>query len=119
MEEYKLATISEFMLDMDDETMQLRVEVFQSASNAQAFKLRIYRLEYFRIQSTFPQNNGKPLHTRSDHKVWVGSDEMLTYPEEVSANSVEEALDFGRKVIKKFYQRVYLNQKIKTTLIYT
>jgi hypothetical protein len=54
--------------DEDDE-LSLRIELFEALAPRGHFSARIWRLEYYRIQSTFPQLEGVPAHLPSDEVI--------------------------------------------------
>ena len=57
----------------DVDTFTLRLELFQDDEDDRRFKVGMWRTEFFRIQSTFPQaaSTGGPEHDPSDEVVLV------------------------------------------------
>ena len=54
----------------DLDTLQLRIELFESLEAPKHFSARIWRIEFYRLQSTFPQlSSGAPSHTPSDELI--------------------------------------------------
>jgi hypothetical protein len=50
----------------DDDHLILRIEIFETISNPRHYSVRVWRLEHYRIQPTFPQLDGAPVHAPSD-----------------------------------------------------
>ena len=60
----------ELSLPLDDEELNLRIEIFESVAHARHYCARIWRLEFYRLQSTFPQTAaGQPAHQLSDELI--------------------------------------------------
>ncbi len=57
----------------DVDSFAVRIELFQDASNKRRFRADIWRNEFYRIQSTFPQNpsTGRPKHHSSDEVILI------------------------------------------------
>jgi hypothetical protein len=55
--------------DLDD--LDLRIELFESLEAPGQFTARIWRVEYYRLQSTFPQQESgdTPAHMPSDELI--------------------------------------------------
>src|SRR5690606_31237580 len=66
---FLLVRTLEFEVELPEDTVSLRLEIFRSRASKTLFKARIWRLEHFRIQPTFPQQQGRPLHQPSDELV--------------------------------------------------
>ncbi len=77
---FELAKTVEFNLEVAEDHFSLRVELFQDISDAQRFRARIWRLEMYRIQSTFPQNetDGQPADQPSDESIFVDTGAWLS-----------------------------------------
>jgi len=67
---FDLIKITEFDLHLGEESFRIRVELTR-------FRANVWRAEHYRIQSTFPQNSGRPGHEPSDELVWVNWSEIL------------------------------------------
>jgi len=65
----KLVDCCELELALPQETLLLRVEVFERIDGTGTFTARIWRLESYRLQSTFPQADGQPSHEPSDEVI--------------------------------------------------
>ena len=59
----------EVSLPSGDEDLTLRVEIFESLDSPLHFSARVWRIESFRIQATFPQVDGVPAHAASDELI--------------------------------------------------
>ena len=70
---YALVKTVEFDVDLDDDSFALRVELFQDKTRRRTFRAKIWRNEFYRIQSTFPQlpSTGQPEHQPSDEVILI------------------------------------------------
>ncbi len=97
---FELVKTVEVDLSLLDETWPTRIEIFRDTERRDFFRCHIWQLEYFRIQSTFPQEQGVPAHHPSDHRVMVEWDgPYIGFYEDFVAENAEAALE---KVIADF-----------------
>lgn len=78
-----LVQVLELSLPTTDEELVLRIEFFQNLVDRELFSARIWRLEHYRLQSTFPQRDGVPHHCPSDEvilKEFEGFESPLSQP---------------------------------------
>jgi hypothetical protein len=70
---YALVKTVEFDVVLGDDSFPLRVELFQDKTRRRTFRANIWRSEFYRIQSTFPQNpsTGKPEDQPSDEVILI------------------------------------------------
>jgi len=70
---YELIKTVEFDVVLGDDSFALRVELFQDKSHKRTFRANIWRSEFYRIQSTFPQNPSttQPEHQPSDEVILI------------------------------------------------
>lgn len=70
---YALVKTVQFDVALGDDSFALRVELFQDRTRRQMFRANIWREEFYRIQSTFPQNpsTGQPAHEPSDEVILI------------------------------------------------
>lgn len=69
---YELVKVLEVDVDIDNEQFPLRLKLLQCTSDSNYFRAYISRPEFYRIQSTFPQNQeGQPVHQPSDEVIFV------------------------------------------------
>jgi hypothetical protein len=60
----------ELSVSLEDEELTLRIEVYESLVRPRCFTARVWRLELYRIQATFPQAaGGRPAHDPSDEMI--------------------------------------------------
>lgn len=65
-----LVDTTELSVPIEDDELTLRIELFESVAKARHYSARIWRLEHYRIQSTFPQiAGGAPAHQPSDELI--------------------------------------------------
>lgn len=89
-----------------NERLSFRVECFGPPSGSGTYRILVWRLECFRLQSSFPQEDELPAHPPSDHTIMVRDDEMIAIDEDVEASCVSEALGYAIDAIKSFVSRV-------------
>jgi hypothetical protein len=56
----------ELNVALESNDLTLRVEIYETISSPKHYSMRIWRLEHYRIQATFPQLDGAPVHAPSD-----------------------------------------------------
>jgi len=79
-----------------DDAFTLRVELFQDPSDQTRFRVHIWRTEFYRIQSTFPQDpeTGGPAHKASDEVLLIDwSTNLAGDYSHFKAENVEAAID--------------------------
>ena len=78
----------------DDDLAMLRLEILEKVAQPGSFRARVWRIESYRLQSTFPQENGEPSHSPSDElilKDFEGFESPLQSAQPfVDANQAEE-----------------------------
>ncbi len=103
---YELLKVLEFDLDLGDDRFPLRLEIFRSLDDSCLFRARIWRTEFFRIQSSFPQEDGKPSHDPSDELILLDfSDYLAENYDDFRANSIEAAIDLIFEDLKHFLDK--------------
>jgi hypothetical protein len=105
---FELAKTVEFNLEVAEDHFSLRVELFQDISNAQRFRARIWRLEVYRIQSTFPQNetDGQPADQPSDESIFVDTSAWLSQCyEDFRAETPDRAIQIILNDLRDFLVR--------------
>lgn len=93
-----------FDVEIGDDSFALRVELFQDESDSGRFRVKMWRTEFFRIQSTFPQSasTGKPQDDPSDEFILVDWSHNLSRDySDFRADNVDAAL----RVVLEDYQR--------------
>ena len=78
-----LAQTLEFAFDVGSDEFHLRIEIFECVDTSGCYVARVWRNEYFRIQPTFPQAQGEPMHLPSDEiilKEFEGLESPLAEP---------------------------------------
>lgn len=77
---YELIRTLEFDVTLGEDSFNLRIELFRATSNPGYFRAHIWRSEFYRIQSTFPQNHEthEPVDLPSDELVFVDYSTQLS-----------------------------------------
>ncbi len=91
---YELITVVEFDIELD-ETFTIRVEVLRCVSDLQRFRAHVWGREFFRLQTTFPQDPAtrQPAHEPSDEAILVDFTHYLTTSyDDFQASTPEAAL---------------------------
>jgi hypothetical protein len=97
---FELVKTVEVDLQLGDEMWPTRFEILRDTERQDHFRCRVWQLEMFRIQSTFPQTGERPAHQPSDHTLiveWEGA-HVGRYDDFVAADA-DAAL---KKVIEDF-----------------
>ena len=106
---FELVKTVQVDLSLLDETWPTRIEIFRDTERSDFFRCHVWQLERFRIQSTFPQERGKPAHHHSDHLLMVDWDgPHIGLYEDFVAASVDAALqksDGGFPQVPEAYDR--------------
>lgn len=88
-----------FSVQLDDTEVEIRIELLEDCKEKHTFKARVYRLENYRIQPTFPQKKGKPSHKPCDEKLWVEDNFLWISEDKFSAKNSKEAFEKVFKII--------------------
>lgn len=106
---YELIKTMEVDLALGDDSFSLRIELFQSTTSSQWFRARLWRTEFYRLQSTFPQNelSGQPAHHPSDETIQVDWSPYLSQDYQYfQAGDQEAALQRVLDDVRRFLERV-------------
>lgn len=86
----------ELSVHVENDELMLRIELFESVAHARHYCARIWRLEFYRIQSTFPQvAGGLPAHRPSD--------ELILKQFEGFESPLEEPVQFASHLAAREY----------------
>ncbi len=55
---FELIQTFEFDMTLGDDSWPTRVELYQATTQPNLFRCRVWQAEFYRMQSTFPQNGG-------------------------------------------------------------
>lgn len=73
----------------DGDAFRFRLEIVREIGS-ELFVGKVYRLETYRLQPTFPQSEGNPPNWKSDALIFV-ADEMFA-AEVIAGNSIEDVI---------------------------
>jgi hypothetical protein len=91
---YRVVQSWDVLLDVPSDEIDLRIEVSEQVGKSGTFKVRIFRYESYRIQSTFPQNEGEPVHPPSDEVILKEFESFVPrYATSASGESAEGVLE--------------------------
>ena len=82
-------------------SFHFRIEILKKCKTRNIFKFYIYRKECFRVQPTFPQENGIPQILKADHEFFI-KDELFAN-EDNMGRSVDEAFSKAHKQIQTIF----------------
>lgn len=86
----------ELLVPFKEEELTLRIEIFESMAQSRKYCARIWRLEYYRLQPTFPQgDDGQPVHGPSD--------ELVLKEFEGFESPLEEPVEFTTQLAAREY----------------
>jgi len=92
---FHLARTIEVDLQIEDDAWPLRIELYRDSADETHFRARVWLLEAFRLQPTFPQTeSGLPTDEPTDEELFVEWTYNLERDfDSFEADSDEEALD--------------------------
>lgn len=96
----KLCDVYEIGLGPTNNNFDFRVEVFQRHEQCQFFA-KIWRSDVYRLQPTFPQENGKVVEHEADERILVQEEVIL---EDADLSGVDPASVIS-KVLEKLTER--------------
>ena len=106
---FELVRTVEVDLTLSGETLPTRFEILRSMEQPDFFRCRVWQLEFFRLQSTFPQLGGKPAHEPSDHCVLVDWDgPHVGIYDDFQAADIDTALKKVMEDFKRFLEHTTL-----------
>lgn len=83
--------------DGDSDTLLYRLEILREVG-LDFFIGKVYRQEFYRLQPTFPQENGAPMDShRCDESFFVEDD--FYYPEHLNGHSVLDVIEKFQKYL--------------------
>jgi hypothetical protein len=105
---FELKRTIEFDFQLGDDYFPMRVEVFQDIANPNQFRCRIWKLEFYRLQPSFPQDNdGEPSDFSADEQVWFDWGHNLSNDYQLfTAKDSDDALAKILADVKQFLIRV-------------
>jgi len=105
---FELIKTLEFEAELD-ESNPVRVELFRAIDPPNTYRARVWEIEHYRIQSTFPQDgNSQPAHDPSDEQILIEYSPMTVKGDwdSFAAESDEEALGKFLKAYEAFLDHV-------------
>jgi hypothetical protein len=108
---YELIKTVEFDVTLGDDGFTVRIELFRSTTNVNHFRAHIWRSEFFRIQSTFPQDGKthQPADQPSDELIFTDySSQFKGRYSDFQAESEDVALQVIFDDYKSFLKHVTL-----------
>lgn len=100
LEVVRTVELSPIRMGSDGDELCLRIEILRSKHGTRAkFAARVWRVEFYRIQSSFPQRGGQPAHAPSDERVMTIEDGLS---EAVEGSSEKDVLN---RIIRKIEER--------------
>jgi len=105
---YELVRSLEIDLQLGDDSLTLRIELFRNTEKADSFRCHVWELEMFRLKPTFPRDaNNEPAHSCDDvlmvDRGIPRSD--IAYPrEEIVAPNVDAAVEIVLNDLKAFLE---------------
>lgn len=106
---YELVKTIEFDVALDEDSFNLRIELFRATSSQNHFRAHIRRSEFYRIQSTFPQDHEthKPVDPPSDELIFIDYSSQLNGDySDFQADDEATALQLILDDCQRFLQRI-------------
>ena len=105
---YELVKTIEFDVALGEDGFNLRIELFRALSSQNHFRAHIWRSEFYRIQSTFPQDHEthKPVDPSSDELIFIDYSSQLygdysDFQAEDEATALQLILDDCQRFLKR------------------
>jgi len=94
MQIFELVKKLELDTDFNGDTYRIQLELYRHASTKRKFRCRLWRIDFYRSQPSFPQDKkGKPRHPETDEAFLVNWDFLLSKDHSLfEASSIENAL---------------------------
>ncbi|HEY9828496.1 MAG TPA: hypothetical protein V6D19_23905 [Stenomitos sp.] len=105
----ELAIELDIKYGVEDKSVSIRIKILKNLNKVGVYRSRVNRAELYRIQSTFPQKNGKPKHLPSDELIWVDDDFLWSYDDEILAPNSDSALE---KVLEHINYKIGINEEV-------
>ncbi len=105
---FELVKTIEFDMEFAEGRFSLKLELFQDVSDTRRFRARIWRLEMYRIQPTFPQKeaDSQPADDPSDETIFVDTTLWLAKNyEDFRAETPDSALQMILNDLQAFLAR--------------
>jgi hypothetical protein len=105
---FELVHAVEVDLEIEEDAWPVRIDIYRDVEEEGHFRARIWLLETFRIQPTFPQNEaGEPQDTAADEEVLVEWTYNLEQDfESFQADSEEDALEMVLGALEEFVTHI-------------
>jgi hypothetical protein len=102
---FELVRTLGFDICLGGDDFRLRVEIFQALDDPQYYRAEIWRVEAYRIQPTFPQDEaGRPAHETADESVLVGWGDLVDLDlDNINASDPEAAM---KKVLQSLERAI-------------
>jgi hypothetical protein len=97
----KTVDLSPISMAEGEDEVRLRVEILRKAGNRARFTATVWRIEFYRVQPTFPQQDGRPASAGADEQILVIDDNFAQGISGPTANSVL------KKVIREIEARFF------------
>jgi len=107
---YELARSFEVDVQLGDDSLTFRIELFRNKERPDSFRCHVWDLEMFRLTPTFPRDeNGDPSHVCDDVLMVDRGipQSRVAYPrEDIIASNIDAALEIVLNDLKAFLEHV-------------
>lgn len=106
---YELIKTVECDLQVGDDGFSVRIELFRNITSSGWFRAHLWRTEFYRLQSTFPQKqpSGQPAHHPSDELIQIDWSSTLDQDyKDFQASDQEAALQQILDALRHFSDRM-------------
>ncbi len=90
---FELVKVFDCELDLKQESIRVRFELFQDIVNQQLFRIKTLESDLFRLNPSFPRNEEGNPWLETDDLVWTERDLPGFATKEFTAQSIGEAVD--------------------------
>ncbi len=94
MQVFELVKKLELDIDSNGDACRIQLELFRHAVIKHRFRCRLWRLDFYRLQPSFPQDKkGKPRHSETDEEFFVNWGFLLSRNYSLfEASTIERAI---------------------------
>jgi hypothetical protein len=99
-----VAEAIEIFATIGQDDLRLRLEILEDLKHPGLYVFRLWRLEAFRIQSTFPQVSGEPSHPPSDEYILKEFEGLSLDQQPQSFASLQAARENGLALVQSWLE---------------
>jgi hypothetical protein len=99
----KTLELEPISLSEDGDVIRFRIEVIKDIGSPAIYRVRLWRLDFYRLKPTFPQSNGRPQCARADELVFVEATGSVAGVEKLRSKSISHIINKTLLVIAEAF----------------